>query len=166
MESLIVDLLREEVIRRMYGECGPRIRKCISELSTEQIWFRPNEESNSIGNLVLHLSGNVRQWICSGLGKQADYRKRQSEFDERDKIQTEELLRIFNSALADALAVIENVNEDQLTMVHDVQTFKENGISILIHVTEHFSYHTGQIAYITKMLTGEQLGFYQGVALE
>src|SRR4051812_9327405 len=70
----------------------PRIEKAVEGLSIENIWWRANAESNSIGNLVLHLEGNLRQWIISGIGGAADVRHRQAEFDERNKIAGAELI--------------------------------------------------------------------------
>lgn len=158
--------LIEEVILRLYDESLPRILKCIELLNNDQIWWRPNEESNSIGNLVLHLCGNVSQWIYSGLGGYPDNRKRQAEFDERAIIEKNDLVALLIQTMEKVKPVIQKVTADQLLQKRPVQTFEETGLSILVHVTEHFSYHTGQIAYITKMLTSNQLGFYEGVSLE
>ncbi|MEO5905742.1 MAG: DinB family protein [Saprospiraceae bacterium] len=160
------DALIREVLYRIYDECLPRILQCLDELDDEGIWWRPNENSNSIGNLVLHLNGNVRQWIITGLGKGADVRHRQAEFDARRVIQREELVSLFLMTMAHVRPIISNTPVEELLNIRAVQTFEETGLTILIHVTEHFSYHTGQIAYITKMLTDRQLGFYKGIPLE
>ena len=76
----ITEELIKEVRRRLIEESAPRIEKCLNRLTDDQIWWRPNSESNSIGNLVLHLSGNVRQWIIAGVGGQPDTRTRNEEF--------------------------------------------------------------------------------------
>lgn len=156
----------EEVLLRLYDESLPRILRCLEQLSEKQIWWRPNESSNSIGNLVLHLCGNVSQWIGSGLGGFPDTRTRQAEFDKREGIGSEELTQLLISTMEQIKPVISNLPAEELLHKRAVQTFEESGLSILIHVTEHFSYHTGQIAYITKMLTGNPLGFYEGIILE
>ncbi len=158
--------LLSEVQYRLFDEFLPRILTCLDQLNNEQIWWRPNENSNSIGNLILHLCGNVRQWISSGLGGQPDSRKRQSEFDERRVLDKEKLVSELLSTMMIARAVILEVTTQDLLTRRKVQTFTETGLTILVHVTEHFSYHTGQIAYITKLLTGNSLGFYNGVPLE
>ncbi|MDQ3016949.1 MAG: DUF1572 domain-containing protein [Bacteroidota bacterium] len=164
------DDLRDAIIRevhlRLYEECLPRILRCIDQLNDEELWWRPNENSNSIGNLVLHLCGNVRQWIYSGLGRGQDMRHRQYEFDERRIIPKKELRDALSSILELVRPVILNVPTEELLNIRAVQTFEETGLTILIHVTEHFSYHTGQIAYITKMLTDRPLDFYAGIPLE
>jgi len=158
--------LIQEVDHRLFDESLTRILECLEKLTDEQIWWRPNESSNSIGNLVLHLCGNVRQWIGTGLGNLPDTRKRQTEFDERRQIERDVLVSELVSTMTMAKSVISNLPEKELLTSRPVQTFNETGISILIHVTEHFSYHTGQIAYITKLLSGKSLSFYEGVVLE
>jgi uncharacterized damage-inducible protein DinB len=166
LSEQLEEALIDEVLLRLYEESLPRILKCINELTTEQVWWRPNESSNSIGNLVLHLCGNVSQWIYSGLGGFADQRTRQAEFDERGNMGKTELTALLLATMEKVKPVIRNLPADQLLRRRPVQTFQETGLSILVHVTEHFSYHTGQIAYITKMLSGKPLGFYDGVSLE
>jgi len=163
--SLSTALLKE-VEHRLFEESLPRILECLDKLTNDQVWWRPNETSNSIGNLVLHLCGNVRQWIGSGLGNLPDHRKRQTEFDERRVIDKETLKNELLNTMSMAKDIISKVPENELLQLRPVQTFEETGLTILIHVTEHFSYHTGQIAYITKMLTDKALGFYEGIPLE
>lgn len=162
----ITQALVTEILLRLHEESLPRIVKCLDPLDNQQIWWRPNEASNSIGNLVLHLCGNVSQWIYSGLGGFPDNRARQAEFDERRVIDKAELTRLLTDTMDRIKPVIANLAEEQLLRKRPVQTFEETGLSILIHVTEHFSYHTGQIAYITKMLLAQPLGFYEGITLE
>src|ERR1041384_800361 len=84
----------------MLGDYLPKIERCLEKLTDEQIWWRANEESNSIGNLILHLCGNARQWIICGVGGQPDHRNRDSEFEQRDVIARDELLRPLRSTLA------------------------------------------------------------------
>jgi len=155
-----------EVLLRLYDESLPRILKCLDQLDETQIWWRPNESSNSIGNLVLHLFGNVRQWIYTGLGAHDDHRERQTEFDERGPISKEDLISKLSETMALVRPVISNLATEELLRKRPVQTFEETGLTILVHVTEHFSYHTGQIAYITKMLNNKPLAFYEGIILE
>lgn len=164
--TAIHEALIREVIHRLFDESLPRILSCLDQLTDQQIWWRPNETSNSIGNLVLHLSGNVRQWIGNGLGGLPDQRKRQTEFDERRTLSGEALANELKQTMNMAKEIIARVPETELVVRRKVQTFEETGMTILIHVTEHFSYHTGQIAYITKMLTDRSLDFYKGVPLE
>ncbi len=154
-----------EVRRRLIEESTPRIQKCLDRLTDDQIWWRPNKESNSIGNLVLHLSGNVRQWIISGVGRQPDTRVRNEEFEANGPMPKEELWNILTTTMTDIESVLDSITGRQLVTRQSVQVYTESVLSMLIHVTEHFSYHTGQIAWITKMLTERQLGFYEGIEL-
>ncbi len=160
------DLLIREVRRRLFDESIPRLRSCLHALSEEEIWSRPNEHSNSVGNLVLHLCGNLRQWVLSGLAKQADRRDRQAEFSRRDPLPASELLRMLDQLAEEVDAALNEVQAEDLLSAHEVQTFRESGLSILIHVVEHFSYHVGQITYATKAARDMDMGYYKGVRLE
>src|SRR5687767_14930041 len=131
------DALIREVLYRIYDECLPRILKCLNQLDEEQIWWRPNESSNSIGNLVLHLCGNVRQWIYVGLGKNEDVRNRSWEFDEKTRVSKIELIEKLETTMELVRPVILNVPVEELLNIRSVQTFEETGLTILIHVTEH-----------------------------
>jgi uncharacterized damage-inducible protein DinB len=157
--------LISECENRLFDESLPRLRKCLGMLSEEEIWSRPNSEANSVGNLVLHLCGNVRQWVCTGLGGQADVRDRAREFSERGPIPTRELIERLELTMAEARAVIRELDVHTLLEKRPVQIYEENAVTILIHVTEHFSYHVGQIAYFVKARKGGDLGFYAGADL-
>jgi uncharacterized damage-inducible protein DinB len=163
-DQIKTELLRDVAVR-LFDENTERIKKCLHKLSVQQIWWRPNQNSNSIGNLILHLDGNVRQWILSGLNNQQDIRKRQMEFDHTEPLDHTALLSIIDVLEFDIRDALTRIKTEDLLKKHPVQVYEETGISILIHVTEHFSYHTGQIAFITKMLLDEQVSFYAHVDL-
>ena len=158
------DLLITEVRRRLFGDGVPRIKRCLSELTEAEIWYRPNEHSNSVGNLVLHLCGNVRQWILTGLGGQPDSRIRQLEFDEKGPVPVEELLRRLDVVMAEVEKVLDELTEVLQPVV--VQGFEENGVSVLLHVVEHFSYHVGQITYFVKWRKNMDTGYFAGLDLD
>ncbi|MDH5397472.1 MAG: DUF1572 domain-containing protein [Cyclobacteriaceae bacterium] len=138
----------------------PRLEKCLSRLSEDQIWHKPNENTNSIANLIMHLSGNIRQYIISALGEQPDSRIRADEFSVRGGKNKSALLNLFNNTTDEACAVITNLTSQQLNAVYLIQGFKHTGVSSIIHVTEHLSYHIGQIALLTKLITNTDLSFY------
>lgn len=138
----------------------PRIERCLERLSDEEIWWRANEESNSIGNLLLHLSGNVRQWIVSGLGGDADGRVRQQEFDERRVLPRAELLGRLKATLAEADAVLASIEPAALLESRQIQGNEVTMLEAIYHVVEHFSMHTGQIILLAKALKAEDLRFY------
>jgi uncharacterized damage-inducible protein DinB len=138
----------------------PRIARCVEQLTDGQIWWRANEDSNSIGNLLLHLSGNVRQWIISGLGGAADTRQRQTEFDERQVLPGQELLSLLTATVNEADAVLARLDTHKLSTTHFIQGHEVTGLYAVYHVVEHFSMHTGQIILLTKALQDSGLNFY------
>lgn len=154
------DLLIREVKRRLFEESIPRLKQCLGELSEEQIWQRPNEHSNSVGNLVIHLCGNMRQWILSGLAGQPDIRERDKEFSQRDPIPTHQLIQQLDELAEQVDKALDDVQPEDLLSGHDVQIYRESGLSILVHVVEHFSYHVGQITYIVKATKDIDTGYY------
>ena len=136
-------------------EYFPKIERCLERLTDEQAWWRPNSESNSIGNLLLHLSGNARQWIVSGLGGETDKRERQAEFDERRIIARDELLALLRTTIAEVDHVLAEFAPARLLDSFPIQGTQSTALAAIFHVTEHFSMHVGQIVYITKQLTAE-----------
>jgi uncharacterized damage-inducible protein DinB len=152
--------LISETRRRIFDESIPRIKKCLDLLNEDEVWRRPNQHSNSVGNLTLHVCGNARQWIVSGLGKKRDIRKRQEEFDELGPIPKADLIRMLDFLIIELDSVLEKVDVPLLMGLHKVQAYEESGVSILIHVIEHFSYHTGQITYFVKALKDVDTGYY------
>jgi len=161
MDEVGVALIKESR-RRLFDESLPRIRKCLDQMTVDEIWARPNEQTVSAGNLVLHLAGNVRQYIVATLGGVSDVRERQKEFDEKGPMATADLLGRLEKAMAEVSSVLDRLDPSTLLQTHRVQGFVESGLSILVHVVEHFSYHTGQIAYIVKSRKNVDLGFYRG----
>ena len=138
-----------------------KIETCVRKLNEDQIWSRGHSTENSIGNLCLHLSGNVRQWIVSGVGGAPDHRDRDSEFAARGGVPTGELVAQLNQAVSDACQVIAKLNAARLDEQVTIQNYKLSVLEAVYHVVEHFSHHTGQILFATKAISGEDLGFYR-----
>ncbi len=138
----------------------PKIERCLEQLTDDQIWARPNAESNSIGNLILHLCGNSRQWIISGLGNQPDQRTRDAEFAQRGGSAKEELVSKLRATLAGVEAVLTSLDSATLLEKRIIQGKEVDVLEAIFHVTEHFSMHTGQIIFLTKLLTASDLHFY------
>jgi hypothetical protein len=133
----------------------------VETLNDEQVWWRPNEASNSVGNLILHLNGNVTQWLIGSFRKLEDRRDRPAEFGRREMIPRSELLEILGATMKEASAVLDSLTETDLLATYDIQGYKIKGLDAVYQVVEHFGLHYGQIAYITKLLRGEDLGFYR-----
>lgn len=154
-----------EFNRRVFEESYARIFKCLSMIDEEQLWDSPNGSIPPIGNLILHLSGNARQWILSTLGGKPDNRDRDNEFMIHKNIKKSDLVFVLENLRVNISDTFSRLDSQFLSKKHNVQGFNESGLSVLIHVIEHFSYHTGQITTLTKLLTNEQTGYYQGLNL-
>ncbi len=145
---------------RLLKEYLPRIQACVNTLSEEDIWWRSHESDNSIGNLVLHLTGNIGQWILAGIGGQSSTRNRPLEFSERGPIPKAELLRRFQSVINEADRVLSEFDRSKLLEVRHFQKWDVTCLYAISHVVEHVAQHMGQIIYITKLRTGKDLKFF------
>ena len=139
----------------------PRIEGCLDRLSEEDLWWRPNEASNSVGNLILHLAGNIRQWIVHGVGGGEDVRDRPAEFEARGPMPAAPLRARLRDALDAVDAVLGGLTAGDLLETRRIQGLDVTVLQAVYHVVEHFSMHTGQILYVTKLRTGQDLGFYR-----
>lgn len=146
---------------KLLEQYWPRLRGCVESLSDEQVWWRPNGASNSVGNLVLHLNGNVWQWLVASFNRLEDRRDRPAEFNERNPIPASVLLERLGTTLQQASEVLSRLTEAELVAPYEIQGYKVNGLAAVYQVVEHFGLHYGQILYVTKMLRGEDLGFYR-----
>jgi uncharacterized damage-inducible protein DinB len=132
-----------------------RIAACLERLTDDQIWSRGHATENSIGNLCLHLSGNVRQWILQGL------RDRDSEFTAKGGVPRAELIAQLRDTVESACQAISSLTPARLEDKITVQGYHQTVLEAVYHVVEHFAGHTGQIIFATKALQGEDLGFYR-----
>ena|SRR5688572_21023460 len=161
MESNLV--ARAFVDRAAYyfaSEYLPKIERCLAQLDDTQIWWRPNPQSNSIGNLVLHLCGNAQQWIVAGLGGLDDLRNRDSEFEQTGIIERARLADLLRSTIGEVVATLEGLAPETLLEKREIQGSEVDILQAIFHVTEHFSMHTGQIILLTKVLVNKDLAFY------
>jgi hypothetical protein len=136
-----------------------RIKHCLDQLNDEQIWWRPHPSQNSIGNLVLHLCGNVRQWIVAGIGGAADQRNRPAEFAERGPIPKADLLRRLESVVDEAKRVLAGINHKQLVQMRCIQGFDATGLTAIFDSVPHFRGHTQEIVHMTRTQLGESYKF-------
>lgn len=153
-----------EFRRRMADEYVPRIDRCVGLLSAAEVWDRPNPHCNAVGNLLLHLEGNVRQWIQCGIGGQQDARDRTSEFeataDLADASPSELVVRL-RTTVTEAVAIVEGLTPDQLLATTLFQSrYEETGVGAVMHVMEHFSGHAAQIYAHTKQIKAIDLHHY------
>jgi uncharacterized damage-inducible protein DinB len=142
-------------------EYPTKIRRCLDALPPDALWRRADEGSNSIGNLLLHLTGNVRQWIVSSVGGAPDARFRRGEFDARDGDDAESLFAALRATLDDADEVIASLTAERLLERRTVQGREVSVLEAVYHVVEHFALHTGQIILLTKQYAPGQIQFYE-----
>ena len=154
--ALFLDFSR----RTLLDQYWPRLRGCVQSLTEEDVWWRPNNASNSIGNLILHLNGNVRQWLVSSFSHSEDPRDRSAEFSERRLIPASVLLEKLGATMRDASDVLTRITDTDLRATFHIQGYTVTGLDAVYHVVEHFGMHYGQILFITKLRRGENLGFY------
>lgn len=158
--SELAALFIEESRTLLSGTYLPKIRLACAPLDDASIWWRPNEQSNSVGNLLLHLTGNVSQWIVSGVGGAPDHRDRNEEFRHRDIVPRDELLARMASALAEVDRVLATLTPAALLESRRIQGRDVTVLHAVYHVVEHFGMHTGQIILLAKTLAPGRIRFY------
>ena len=151
---------------RELSQLAGRMETCLGMLNDEQVWARGRENENAVGNLVLHLCGNVRQWILAGVGGQPDVRQRDAEFAARAGVTAADLSARLRETVAEAGAVIAAVPAERMGERLLIQKYDVSVMEAIYHVVDHFSMHTGQVIFATKMLTGADLGFYRHLQSE
>lgn len=155
-----------EFENRLFEESYVRIYKCLSLLEENQLWLSPNGNIPSIGCLLLHLCGNARQWILSGLGGEEDNRVRDDEFVIQRDIKKVDFYLLMENLKSQLKICLMDLDESELTRPRRIQGFNVTGFSALVHVIEHFSYHTGQITTLTKIYVNKDTGYYSGLDLD
>ncbi len=163
-ENIAIKEFVENSLYRL-DESTRMVTIALQHLNEEQVWLRPNASSNSIGNLMLHLCGNITQYAIASLGELEDFRDRDIEFETTEGLSKKELLHQLTDTVEVAKTTIKNASQEQWLKKREVQGFNFSGIGVVLHAVEHYSYHTGQIAFWVKLLNDEQLGFYDGFNL-
>ena len=157
LAALFLDFSRKKLLDQYW----PRMRQCVETLTDEQIWWRPNPASNSIGNLILHLNGNVTQWLVASFNREEDKRNRPEEFAAETGLTAAQLLDRLAATMAESAKVLARLTEADLLAPYEIRGYHVRGLDAVYHVAEHFGLHYGQIAYIAKSLSGKDLGFYK-----
>ena len=158
------ELFLEFSRRKLLEQYWPRLRKAVETLSDEQIWWRPNDASNSIGNLLLHLNGNVWQWLVASFNRLEDKRDRPAEFNATGDLSASDLLDRLGQTIDEAAKVLARLTPEELLSSWQIQGYTVSGLAAVYQVVEHFGLHYGQIIYITKMQEGRDLGFYKDLS--
>jgi uncharacterized damage-inducible protein DinB len=154
------EFISQSIIR--IDENTAKVKSCMKELDDHEVWFYPNAHVNSVGNTILHLCGNIRQYVISSIGGQHDIRERDLEFSTKGGFTNAELVIKLSDTIEEAKSFIACVSHENLHRHRIVQKTSYSGIGIIIHITEHYSYHTGQIILLTKLFKDMDMGFYAG----
>jgi hypothetical protein len=157
LAALFLEFSRKKLLVQYW----PRLKACVEAMTVEQLWWRPNEASNSIGNLILHLNGNVMQWLVASFNRDQDKRDRPAEFAAVGGLTATELLARLSATLDEAAKVLDRLTVDELLAPYEIQGYHVRGLDAVYQVVEHFGLHYGQIAYIAKSLSGRDLEFYK-----
>ncbi|HSE37675.1 MAG TPA: DinB family protein [Blastocatellia bacterium] len=148
LSETVLASLRSRITRILPSQ----IRACIEELTDDQLWWRPNEHANSVGNLVLHLSGSMRHYLSRGVGHIEYSRNRPAEFAERGPVPRAQLLDTFNETIRQAEQVLNNFDTSRLLDPTDEPDYVATLFDTIFNVSIHLATHAGQIVYVTKML--------------
>lgn len=161
----LVEIVKQEFQLRVIEESLHRIKRCLDLINESSLWYSPNSKSNSIGCLIQHLEGNVRQYIVSGIAKQKDVRDRDAEFEKNKRRTAADLYVLIENTLTEANQVVQQLEPEMFEKQVSIQGFKHTNLSAILHVVEHLSYHVGQITYITKAQMNVDTGYYEGLDL-
>lgn len=145
--------------RKQLAKATRVLRHCLDQLIDEQLSWRPRGSMNSIGNLILHLCGNVRQWIISGVGGEPDQRNRPFEFADRGPFTKEDLIRDLDETVEKANNVLFAVESSRLLVPRCIQGFENTGLSAIFDSVAHFKGHTQEIVCLTRMQLGDDYRF-------
>lgn len=148
LDTIALEALRSRITRIL----PEQIRACVEELNEEQLWWRPNETSNSVGNLVLHLSGSMRHYLSREIGGLEYTRNRPAEFSERGPVAKEQLLEIFNETINQAAGILDSFDTSRFTEPTSETGYNPTVFNLIFNISIHLATHTGQIVYVTKML--------------
>ncbi|MDR3571720.1 MAG: DinB family protein [Candidatus Pacebacteria bacterium] len=159
--SRLAEFFLEHSRKRLLKEHWPRLKACVEPMTVEQIWWRPNDASNSVGNLILHLNGNATQWLVAAFNRDPDKRDRSAEFSATGGLTAAELLNRLGATIAEAEKILNRLTVEELLAPYEIQGYHVRGLDAVYQVVEHFGLHYGQIAYIAKSLSGKDLGFYR-----
>ena len=158
-----VEIAREFLARSRYylmEEYRTKLRKAVRAIPASEIWRRPNAQSNSVGNLLLHLAGNVGQWIVSGVGGAPDTRDRVAEFATQRGASADELLARLEAVLEEADRVLGRLTPIDLMERRTIQGRDVSVMAAVYSAVQHFSTHLGQIIWIAKEHAPGAIRFY------
>jgi len=162
MESRTAQDFEEAFIaaaRHSLSEGLRKIEHCAAQLTDAQIWWRPRPEVNSIANLMLHLAGNLRQWLVASVGGAKDVRNRPLEFADRSNRPKAEMLELLKKTVAEADAALGGLSPQALLSPRRIQGFDTTVLSAIMDTIPHFRGHVQEIIHMTRQQLGEKYRF-------
>lgn len=148
LSKTALEAMRSRITRILPAQ----IRSCVESLSEEQLWWRPNEQANSVGNLVLHVSGSMRHYLSNRVGGIEYERNRPAEFAERGPVPKQQLRATFDETIRQAAQVLDAFDTSRLLDTTDEPDYVPTIFDLIFNIAIHLATHTGQIVYVTKML--------------
>ncbi|MFY9608055.1 MAG: DUF1572 family protein [Blastocatellia bacterium] len=148
LSTTALDAIRSRITRILPAQ----IRACVEELSEDQVWWRPNEQANSVGNLVLHVSGSLRHYLSNRVGGIQYKRDRPAEFAERGPVPKQQLLATFDETIRQAAQVLDSFDANRFLDATDEPNYVPTVFDLIFNVSIHLATHAGQIVYVTKTL--------------
>jgi uncharacterized damage-inducible protein DinB len=148
LNRVVLDALTSRITKIL----PEQIRSCVEKLSEEELWWRPNDQSNSVGNLVLHLSGSMRHYLAHSIGGQEYERNRPAEFSERGPVSKQELLSTFDETMRQVKETLGSFDTTRFLEPASEPSYNPTLFNQIFNVAVHAAMHTGQIVFITKML--------------
>lgn len=152
-------LFQENIVQLLQAS-EQRIAHCVSQLDQDQLWFEPGPGQNSVGSLIRHIEGNLRQWAISGIRRSTDHRDRESEFDSQQRPSHLQLLTMLKATIAEAIDVIQLQTDDSLSQPREIQQFNTTVMGAILHTVPHCVGHTHQIVQLTRMQLGQEYCFH------
>lgn len=164
MKTQIENEFLEESVRRI-NYSYEFVIHCLKQLREEHIWYRPEKDINSIGIILNHLNGNLKQWIISGVGGTEDDRNRPQEFEDDKRQSKDELIQSFTNTINECKKTIQELNREEILGKRVIEGSEETILSAIYGSVNHLASHTAQIIYIARLLLKNEYEFrytYQG----
>ena len=151
-ETSLNEVALETLRKRITRILPVQIRECIEQLDEDQLWWRPNEQANSVGNLALHLSGSMRHYLSRSIGGIPYERNRQAEFSERGPLPKDQVIAIFDETIEQAKTSLDSFDTSRFLSPTEEPGYYYTLFEQLVGIAIHMATHAGQIVYVTKML--------------
>lgn len=145
-----VKLFQDNIVQ-LLSASEARISHCVKQLNHDQLWWTPSPNQNSVGTLIRHINGNLRQWAIAGILQTKDERIRDNEFDPRSQLDATHLLSSIQQTISEAINVIQQLDETRLCESRHIQQFPTTVMGALLHTVPHCIGHTHQIVQLTRM---------------